>query len=131
MSEHRHRTQYDWPGVRDFSIWYVSLFLEFAADTSAPETAVRTFCRRARERPLSWWRLRKIKDGNVRAIVSVITSDLAEAMAIRSLLPDQYLETVRCARGWLELLRAQSDAGVDAGTVLQEMERIENEISAE
>ena len=92
---------YDWQFLREWCLWYVGVFLQFADMEGRP--AYDWFHATAKDRPINWTGVKKAKNLAARYVVETITAQVSEAAATREALPGDFLESVASLkrREWL------------------------------
>jgi hypothetical protein len=77
--------EYNWRGIRDWCLWYIRLFLEYA-DRLDTKLNYDAYYAQLGEHPIDWRKIKQIPNKSVRAVLESITSTISEAVPTKTAL---------------------------------------------
>jgi len=101
-AKHSDEADYQWDFLREWCLWYIGVFLQYAAMT---EPKYDWFEKHSKEQTLDWSRVKKSGNIFARYVVETITSQVSEASATREALPGDFADAVVVVRAEEALLQ--------------------------
>ena len=118
----------DWEWVRDWCVWYLDIFLEYARDPSDDSKATyRRLTSQQQLRPIDWKQVRRCTDISLRYVFESITDEINEAVSTRYALPGDFRDAVALAAERQAILKK----GLSADDTWSAFVEVEDKLEAE